>query len=95
MIGSLSVLNSLIDGLADLLRNEGIKVFGQVSGAANRRFKLFAKQLMEKYDIPTADYKEVSNRKDALAYVETCELPVVIKKTADGLAAGKGVIIAH
>ena len=44
--------------------------------------KLFAKQLMEKYDIPTADYKEVSNRKDALAYVETCELPVVIKKTA-------------
>ena len=35
---------------------------------------------MEKYDIPTADYKEVSNRKDALAYVETCELPVVIKR---------------
>ena len=47
---------------------------------------------MEKYDIPTADYKEVTNRSDALTYVKTCELPVVIKK--DGLAAGKGVIIA-
>lgn len=84
----------LIDGLADLLRNEGIKVFGPGQAAAQiEGSKLFAKQLMEKYFIPTADYKEVSNRKDALAYVETCELPVVIKK--DGLAAGKGVIIAH
>ena len=54
--------------------------------------KLFAKQLMDKYRIPTAEYKEVSSRNEALQYVETCDLPIVIKK--DGLAAGKGVIIA-
>lgn len=84
----------LIDGLADLLRKENIKVFGPGQDAAQiEGSKLFAKQLMEKYHIPTADYKEVSNFKEAISYVETCELPIVIKK--DGLAAGKGVIIAH
>lgn len=83
----------LIDGLGDLLRQQGIKVFGPGQAAAQiEGSKLFAKQLMEKYDIPTANYKELTNRSDALTYVKTCELPVVIKK--DGLAAGKGVIIA-
>ena len=83
----------LIDGLGDLLRQQGVKVFGPGQDVAQiEGSKLFAKQLMEKYDIPTADYREVSNQSDALKYVETCELPVVIKK--DGLAAGKGVIIA-
>ena len=52
-----------------------------------------AKQLMEKYDIPTAAYKETNNKTDALAYIDTCEFPIVLKK--DGLAAGKGVIIAN
>ena len=65
----------LIDGLADLLRNANIKVFGQ-----------------DKMPYSTAEYKEVSSRNEALQYVETCDLPIVIKK--DGLAAGKGVIIA-
>lgn len=83
----------LIDGLGDLLRQQGVKVFGPGQDVAQiEGSKLFAKQLMEKYDIPTADYREVSNQSDALKYVETCELPVVIKK--DGLADGKGVIIA-
>lgn len=83
----------LIDGLADLLREHSFKVFGPNKHAAQiEGSKLFAKKLMEKYDIPTADYKEVDYKKDALIYIENCELPVVIKK--DGLAAGKGVIIA-
>lgn len=83
----------LIDGLADVLRKEQIKVFGPGKDAAQiEGSKLFAKQLMEKYHIPTAEYREVSNRSVAINYVESCELPVVIKK--DGLAAGKGVIIA-
>ena len=83
----------LIDGLADLLRNANIKVFGPGQDAAQiEGSKLFAKQLMDKYHIPTAEYKEVSSRNEALQYVETCDLPIVIKK--DGLAAGKGVIIA-
>ncbi|MBE5663292.1 phosphoribosylamine--glycine ligase [Staphylococcus sp. SS60] len=82
----------LIDGLADTLREHGFKVFGPNKQAAQiEGSKLFAKKLMEKYDIPTADYKEVDCKKDALLYIESCELPVVIKK--DGLAAGKGVII--
>ena len=63
----------LIDGLGDLLRQQGIKVFGPGQAAAQiEGSKLFAKQLMEKYDIPTADYKEVTNRSDALTYVKTC-----------------------
>ncbi|MEQ6029385.1 phosphoribosylamine--glycine ligase [Staphylococcus saccharolyticus] len=83
----------LIDGLADILRKEQIKVLGPGKDAAQiEGSKLFAKQLMEKYHIPTAEYREVSNRSAAIKYVESCELPVVIKK--DGLAAGKGVIIA-
>ncbi|MGT2333836.1 phosphoribosylamine--glycine ligase [Staphylococcus aureus] len=84
----------LIDGLADiLLRANGFKVFGPNKQAAQiEGSKLFAKKIMEKYNIPTADYKEVERKKDALTYIENCELPVVVKK--DGLAAGKGVIIA-
>ncbi len=46
---------------------------------------------MEKYNIPTADYKEVERKKDALTYIENCELPVVAKK--DGLAAGKALLL--
>ncbi|HCY5984094.1 TPA: phosphoribosylamine--glycine ligase [Staphylococcus aureus] len=83
----------LIDGLADILRANGFKVFGPNKQAAQiEGSKLFAKKIMEKYNIPTADYKEVERKKDALTYIENCELPVVVKK--DGLAAGKGVIIA-
>ncbi|MBA8778102.1 phosphoribosylamine--glycine ligase [Staphylococcus schleiferi subsp. coagulans] len=84
----------LTGGLADLLRAEKIKVFGPNQDAAQiEGSKSFAKRLMEKYDIPTADYREINDKEEALAYIETCELPVVLKK--DGLAAGKGVIIAE
>ncbi|MCS4486692.1 phosphoribosylamine--glycine ligase [Staphylococcus americanisciuri] len=84
----------LTEGLADQLREEGIKVFGPSKAAAQiEGSKAFAKQLMAKYHIPTADYQEINTKDAALAYVEHCELPVVLKK--DGLAAGKGVIIAE
>lgn len=83
----------LIDGLADRLTEAGIDVFGPKQAAAQiEGSKSFAKQLMEKYQIPTAAYREIETKTEALEYVETCELPVVLKK--DGLAAGKGVIIA-
>ncbi|MDW3863708.1 phosphoribosylamine--glycine ligase [Staphylococcus saprophyticus] len=84
----------LTEGLTDKLQTENIKVFGPNEAAAQiEGSKLFAKQLMEKYDIPTAAYKETNNKTDALAYIDTCEFPIVLKK--DGLAAGKGVIIAN
>ena len=84
----------LIDGLSNKLRDNHVKVFGPNKEAAQiEGSKSFAKKLMEKYDIPTADYKEIDNKTEALNYVNECELPIVVKK--DGLAAGKGVIIAN
>lgn len=84
----------LTDGLADKLHSESIKVFGPNQAAAQiEGSKLFAKQLMAKYDIPTAEYKEITNKQSAMDYIQSCEYPVVLKK--DGLAAGKGVIIAN
>ena len=84
----------LIDGLSNKLRDNHVKVFGPNKEAAQiEGSKSSAKRLMEKYDIPTADYKEIDNKTEALNYVNECELPIVVKK--DGLAAGKGVIIAN
>ncbi|MGV3041565.1 phosphoribosylamine--glycine ligase [Staphylococcus rostri] len=84
----------LTEGLADRLREAGVKVFGPNKAAAQiEGSKSFAKQLMAKYDIPTADYREIDDKSEALDYVAQCDLPVVLKK--DGLAAGKGVIIAE
>ncbi|MCE5037749.1 phosphoribosylamine--glycine ligase [Staphylococcus auricularis] len=84
----------LTDGLTDLLIESGIKVFGPTRAAAQiESSKTFAKALMKKYDIPTADYRSVTNKQDALSYIQSCDYPVVVKK--DGLAAGKGVIIAQ
>ncbi|PHK50563.1 phosphoribosylamine--glycine ligase [Staphylococcus edaphicus] len=84
----------LTEGLTDKLQTENINVFGPNKAAAQiEGSKLFAKQLMEKYDIPTAAYKEINSKTEALDYIQTCDFPVVLKK--DGLAAGKGVIIAN
>ena len=83
----------LTEGLADRLLDVDIKVFGPTQAAAQiEGSKSFAKKLMAKYDIPTADYREISSKKEAQAYIQSCDYPVVLKK--DGLAAGKGVIIA-
>ncbi|ARJ52029.1 phosphoribosylamine--glycine ligase [Staphylococcus lutrae] len=84
----------LTEGLADALRSSNIKVFGPNKEAAQiEGSKSFAKRLMAQYHIPTAEYREIDDKNEALAYIETCELPIVLKK--DGLAAGKGVIIAE
>jgi phosphoribosylamine--glycine ligase len=84
----------LVEGLADSLRQAGIKVFGPDKKAADiEAHKSFSKWLMEKYNIPTAGYKEFDceMKNEALEYLGNSDYPVVIK--ADGLAAGKGVLI--
>ncbi len=86
----------LVDGLADLLRENNISVFGPNKRAAEiEAHKSFAKNLMGKYDIPSASYKEFSSEmiEEAKQYIATKNYPVVIK--ADGLAAGKGVLICN
>ena len=84
----------LVLGLVDLLTEKGIPCFGPNKNAAIiEGSKAFSKELMQKYSIPTAEYKVFDNINLALDYVETCDIPVVIK--ADGLALGKGVIIAE
>ena len=81
-------------GLVDLLHEEGIPCFGPGARAARiESSKVFAKDLMKKYHIPTADYQIFDDPAAALAYVDEAPLPVVVK--ADGLALGKGVVIAH
>lgn len=84
----------LVLGLVDLLRAEGIKCFGPDKKAAIiEGSKAFSKELMKKYGIPTAKYETFTDMTEALAYLKTCDMPIVVK--ADGLALGKGVIIAE
>ena len=83
----------LVLGCVDALEAEGIPCFGPRKNAAIiEGSKVFSKNLMKKYGIPTAAYEAFSDPKDALAYLETAPIPTVIK--ADGLALGKGVVIA-
>lgn len=80
-------------GAVDILEEAGIKCFGPDKSAAEiESSKVFAKNLMKKYNIPTAEYEVFSEIDSAMEYVKTCKIPIVIK--ADGLAKGKGVIIA-
>jgi phosphoribosylamine---glycine ligase len=86
----------LVNGLADVLRKGGIKVFGPGGRAAEiEGHKSFAKHLMMKYQIPTAAYKEFNSTElsEALEYLRNTSYPTVIK--TDGLAAGKGVVICE
>ncbi|MBR2871169.1 MAG: phosphoribosylamine--glycine ligase, partial [Clostridia bacterium] len=84
----------LVLGLVDRLNAVGIDCFGPVKRAAIiEGSKAFSKNLMKKYGIPTAEYENFSDVKKALAYLDTKTAPIVIK--ADGLALGKGVIIAQ
>ncbi|MCR4719648.1 MAG: phosphoribosylamine--glycine ligase [Firmicutes bacterium] len=83
----------LVLGLVDELERVGIKCFGPDKKAAIiEGSKVFSKNLMKKYSIPTAQYEVFDKAESALAYLETAPIPTVIK--ADGLALGKGVIIA-
>ena len=86
----------LVAGLGDFLRKNGFKVFGPNQGAAQiEGHKAFAKNLMKKYSIPTADFVEFNNDEyeKALDYLRSSNFPCVVK--ADGLAAGKGVLICN
>ena len=84
----------LVLGAVDSLEAEGIPCFGPKANAAIiEGSKIFSKNLMKKYGIPTAAYEVFDNKEDALKYLEGCDYPTVIK--ADGLALGKGVIIAQ
>ena len=83
----------LVLGCVDKLKELGIPCFGPEKKAAIiEGSKVFSKNLMKKYGIPTAQYEVFDNAKAALSYLETAPIPTVIK--ADGLALGKGVIIA-
>ncbi len=84
----------LVLGCVDALEEIGIPCFGPVARAAIiEGSKVFSKNLMKKYGIPTAEYEVFTDPKEAAKYLETAPIPTVIK--ADGLALGKGVIIAN
>ena len=84
---------ALAVGIVDRFREEGLKIFGPTKAAAEiEASKDFAKRLMFKYDVPTAGYETFTDFDAALAYVKKGTLPTVLKY--DGLAAGKGVVIA-
>ena len=84
----------LVEGMVDYLESHSIKVFGPSKVASQLEgSKTFTKNLCKKYNIPTAKFGVFENAKDALIFLENCNLPIVIK--ADGLAAGKGVYICE
>lgn len=79
-------------GLVDVFQEQGLRIFGPTKAATLiESSKVFSKDLMSEQNIPTAQYKTFSDAKEALEYIKTRSLPIVIK--ADGLATGKGVII--
>ena len=83
-----------VGGLIDEFEKAGIRAFGPRKNAAILEgSKAFSKDLMKKYDIPTAAYENFDNADEALAYLETAKFPIVLK--ADGLALGKGVLICN
>jgi phosphoribosylamine--glycine ligase len=84
---------SLVAGIVDTFEANGLRIFGPTRKAAELEgSKVFSKEFLEKYDVPTASFKVFSDRKKAKKYLDSCGAPVVVK--ADGLAAGKGVIVA-
>lgn len=84
----------LVGGLTDVLEEAGIRTFGPRKNAAILEgSKAFSKDLMKKYNIPTAAYENFDNAEEAVSYLETAKYPIVLK--ADGLALGKGVLICN
>ncbi len=85
---------ALAAGVVDAFRAEGMPIFGHTKAATQiESSKEFAKIIMQKYNVPTAGYQSFSDYAEALAYVKAGSLPIVLKY--DGLAAGKGVVIAN
>lgn len=84
----------LVGGIVDVFEEEGLRVFGPNKAAAILEgSKAFSKDLMKKYNIPTAAYENFDDAEAALAYLENAKFPIVLK--ADGLALGKGVLICN
>ncbi|MBQ4529730.1 MAG: phosphoribosylamine--glycine ligase [Lachnospiraceae bacterium] len=84
----------LVGGVVDAFEAEGLRVFGPRKNAAILEgSKAFSKDLMKKYDIPTASYENFDSAEEAIAYLEKADFPIVLK--ADGLALGKGVLICN
>lgn len=84
----------LCNGIVDLFKSYNLKIFGPNQKAATLEgSKTFAKEFMKKYGVKTAAYEAFNDSKEAIEYLKKAEYPIVIK--ADGLAAGKGVIIAE
>ena len=84
----------LVGGVVDAFEAEGLRVFGPRKNAAIiEGSKAFSKDLMKKYKIPTASYENFTDPDEAIKYLETAKMPIVLK--ADGLALGKGVLICN
>ncbi|KGX90235.1 phosphoribosylamine--glycine ligase [Pontibacillus halophilus JSM 076056 = DSM 19796] len=84
----------LMDGIVDAFEREGLKIFGPTEAAARiEGSKAYAKQLMKEAGIPSASYEAFDDYEEAVSYLQKQPLPIVIK--ADGLAAGKGVVIVQ
>lgn len=84
----------LVGGIVDVFEERGLRVFGPRKNAAIiEGSKIFSKNLMKKYNIPTAEYEVFNHPAQAVAYLKNCNYPIVLK--ADGLALGKGVLICN
>ena len=84
----------LVGGVVDVFEERGLRIFGPLKNAAILEgSKAFSKDLMKKYNIPTAAYENFDDADKSLAYLETADFPIVLK--ADGLALGKGVLICN
>ncbi len=85
--------SSLVVGIVDVFEKNGLRIFGPTMKAAELEgSKVFSKEFLEKYNIPSASFKVLKDSKKAKKYIESHGAPIVVK--ADGLAAGKGVIVA-
>lgn len=83
---------ALVKGIVDEFEKAGLKIFGPNKKASQLEgSKVFSKELMKKYQIPTAEFRVFEDSKEAISYIKSKEMPLVVK--ADGLAAGKGVIV--
>ena len=86
--------SSLAAGVVDLFEENGLRIFGPTRKAAELEgSKVFSKEFLRKYNIPTARFEVFSDADQARKHIDTCRAPIVVK--ADGLAAGKGVIVAR
>ena len=84
----------LVEGIVDIFQSDGLVIFGPGKAAARLEgSKVYMKNFLAKYSIPTARYIQTSSAKEALSFIQTLKTPIVVK--ADGLCAGKGVIIAQ